>query len=90
MANSGFNDGGTCKANCDGEGLVEIAKTVGRIDGSRCRSFVRNRIRPRRCSSVPPLRANSVGSSAPASPLRTDPVHWHEGYLLLARLGGEH
>ena len=35
-AKSGFNDGGTCKANCAGERLMEIANTLGRIGGGRC------------------------------------------------------
>ena len=35
-------DGNTCKTNCGGR-LVEIAKTLGRIDGSRCGSFICNR-----------------------------------------------
>lgn len=81
-AKSGFNDGRTCNANCEGERLVEIANTLGRIDGSRCGSFICNRIRPWRWSkdkrSGPPLRVNLVGSSAPASLLRTDPVHWRD------------
>jgi len=45
-AKSGFNDGRTCRANCEGERLMEIANTLGRIEGSRCGSFICNRIRP--------------------------------------------
>ena len=49
-AKSGFNDGSTCKANCEGERLVEIANTFGRVGGSRCGSFICNGIRFWRCS----------------------------------------
>ena len=45
-AKSGFGDGSTCKANFEGERLVEIANTSGRVGGSRCGSFICNRIRP--------------------------------------------
>ena len=46
MAKSSFNGGRTCKANSDGERLVEIANALGGTDGSRCGSFICNRIRP--------------------------------------------
>ena len=45
-------DGNTCKANCGGERLVEIAKTLGSIDGDRCGSFIRNGMRPWRCGKT--------------------------------------
>jgi len=50
MAKSGFNDGRTCDANCEGERVVDIANTLGRIEGSRCGSFICNKIRIWRCS----------------------------------------
>lgn len=40
MANNGFRLGSTIEANCVGVRLCEIAKTLGRIYGSRCVSFI--------------------------------------------------
>lgn len=45
MAKSGFNDGRTCEAKCEGVRLVEMANTLGRIEGSRCGSFICNKIK---------------------------------------------
>ena len=51
-AKSGCNDRSTCKANCEGERLVEIVKILRRIDSSRCGSFICNRIKPRPRSRI--------------------------------------
>ena len=43
IANNGFKLGSTSDANWDGDNMWEIAKTFGRIYGSKCVSFISSR-----------------------------------------------
>lgn len=69
MTKSGFRLGSTSEANCEGDNICEIAKTLGRIYGSRCVSFISSR---REGSIFLILNPSENLSRTPVSPFMKD------------------